>query len=105
MWICFNDGFISAVQSKDNPNVLVIRARRLEDLESVIGSGSIIEVNAGTDYKYRTEFSKSDWADIVTKRIMSTDYTNFKDSVKSVPLYNLYHKMWNLHNKYQNHFS
>lgn len=105
MWICFNDGFISAVQSKDNPDVLVIRSRRLEDLENVVGSDKSIEVNAGTDYKYRTEISKSEWVQIVSDRIMDTDYTNFKNSVKSVPLYNLYHKIWNLHYKYQSHFS
>jgi hypothetical protein len=105
MWICFNDGFISAVQSKDDPEVLVIRSRRLRDLENVVGTNRNIEVNAGTDYKYRTEISKTDWSDIVTKRIMNTDYTNFKSSVKNGPLHKLYVKMWNLHYMYQSHFS
>jgi len=105
MWICFNDGFISAVKSKNDPNMLVIRSRRLEDLESVVGSDRHIEVNGGTDYKYRTEITKSEWAEIVSERIMDTDYTNFKNSVKDVSLHNLYIKMWNLHYKYQDHFS
>lgn len=101
MWICFNDGFISAVKSKDDPSMLVIRSRRLSDLENVVGSDRLIEVDVGTDYKYRTEISKSEWAEIVTERIMDTYYTNFKNSVKSEPLHTLYAKMWNLHYRYQ----
>jgi len=101
MWICFSDGFISAVKSKNDPDMLVIRSRRLEELESVVGSGRHIKVNEGTDYKYRTEISKSEWAQIVSDRILETDYTNFKNSVKSVPLHDLYLKMWKLHFKHQ----
>lgn len=105
MWICFNDGFVSAVQSKTDPDTLVIRARQLKDLENVVGTDRNIVVGGGTDYMYRTEMSKVDWAKIVALRIIDTDYSNFKNSVKRGPLRNLYLKMWNLHYNYQSHFS
>lgn len=105
MWFCFNDGFVSAVESKDNPDNLVIRSRRLVDLENVVGTERDIVVGGGTDYKYRTEMTKYEWAKIVAKRVIEIDYTNFKSSTKDRPLHNLYVNMWRLHYKYQDHFS
>lgn len=101
MWICFNDGFVSAVVSDTNPNNLIVRARRLEDLENVIGEGHVIYTNAGTDYKYRAEISKEDFAYIVAHEVENINYTNFKSSVKDIPLHNLYIRMWRLHRNYQ----
>lgn len=100
MWICMNDGFVSIVESSD-PERLLVRARRLDDLENFVGSGKKILVDAGTDYKYRTTMSREEVTEVLSRRILNIDYTNFKGSTKSIGLYNLYVKIWRLHNNYQ----
>ena len=95
-----NDGFVSIVESAD-PERLLVRARRLDDLENFVGSGKKILVDAGTDYKYRTTMSREEVTEVLSRRILNIDYRNFKSSTKSIGLHNLYVKMWRLHNNYQ----
>jgi hypothetical protein len=99
-WFCFNDAFVSAVESPDDPNVLVVRARRKEHLENLIPNCSII-TNGGTDYKYRTMIDREKFSNIVQNRVMNIDYDNFKNSVDDDSLHRLYEKFWFLHFQYQ----
>ena len=96
MWLCFNNAFVSAVADSDDPDRLVVRARRREHLESVFGDEPII-VNAGTDYKYRVVADRRVFADLVHKAVMDVNYTNFKASVNDHTLQQLYARFWALH--------
>ena len=100
MWFCFNDGFCSAVQDRNSPNGLVVRARRRKDIENIFPDKEII-VGGSTDYNYRVYCSKKEFADIVNDSIMNINYPNFKDSVMDDDLHNLYGKFWTLHYSYQ----
>lgn len=95
MWICNNDGFISAViyDKDETGNTLAIRARFKADLERIFPDKTVI-ANAGTDYKYRIYISKQELAKLMYDRIMNIDYTNFKDSVSDHKLHNLYNNFW-----------
>lgn len=99
MWFCFNDAFVSAVQS-DKPDVLMIRARRRSHLRSLF-PGKPILTTENTDYKYRVFCTKVEWAEIVKERILDIDYTNFKNSVEDDALHHLYEKFWFQHYRYQ----
>ena len=101
MWFCFNNGFVSAVENRDDKDGLVVRARRREHLEDNFPDNKIV-VGGSTDYNYRIFISKKEFAEIVKDRIMDIDYGNFKNSVEDDDLYDLYSKFWTLHYKFQN---
>jgi hypothetical protein len=100
MWFCFNDGFVSAVQDRNNVNRLVVRARRLQDIENIFPDKNII-VGGSTDYNYRVFVDKTEFAEMVMDRISNINYDNFKNSTHEPDLHNLYGNFWSLHYRYQ----
>lgn len=109
MWICFNDGFVSAVAS-DVPGTLMVRGRAYDHLRNVFAGMNDpntnrpyeIHITPHHDYRYRVFVNQAVWADLVRKRTLEIDYTNFKDSVKDDKLHTLYNEFWYLHMIYQN---
>lgn len=93
MWVCFNNAFVSAVQDRDNPDGLVVRARRKKHLEVIFPDREIIGMT-GSDYKWRICVKKEEFAEIVRKSIMGIDYDNFKNSVKDKALHDMYLDVW-----------
>lgn len=92
MWIFTTGGFVSAVQSKTDSTVLVIRARDRYSLDCLADGVELlgesprpaIEVGKGTDYPYRTEVSREAflaWLNHEVENYLS--YTNFKDAAKA----------------------
>lgn len=101
MWICLNDGFVSAVQHNDDCDLLVVRARNRNHLVSIFGADASISESSTSDYRYRVIESKREFAKIVSERIMQIDYGNFKNSVADDDLHDLYADFWTLHWRYQ----
>lgn len=100
MWFCFNNAFVSAVEHRDNPNLLMVRARRSKDLENLFPGKEII-VGGSTDYNYRVIVSKDEFSKLVAERVNNINYDNFKNSVKDEDLKILYHSFWYLHYRMQ----
>ncbi len=79
------DGFFSAVQHRDEPDSVMIRARFSGDLERLcerIGvDRSCISVTPDADYAYRITVPKTVWANAVKDIADDIDYDNFKNSV------------------------
>ena len=98
MWICFNDGFVSAVEDWNDKNRLRVRARKREHLEFL---NKHIQEDRGSDYKFRCFIDKESFAELVKQRILDIDYGNFKNSVKDDNLHDLYSDFWQLHYMYQ----
>lgn len=76
-----NDAFISIVESDKSKDMFVVRARIKGDLENVFGNQHDVEVDAGTDYKFRMALDKTYVKDVISNRIDNIDYGNFKDSI------------------------
>lgn len=93
MWIFLNDAFISAVQHRDDPDQLVVRARRREDLERTF-PGEPISVSETSDYRYRVFVSKADFARVIIEKIAGIDYPNFKNSVAEHDRHDHYARVW-----------
>ncbi len=95
MWLCFNDGFISAVKDWNDPtgHSLVVRARSKEDLQNIFPNQKIVESD-DSDYQYRVFVKKDELAKIVLNRLMNIDYTNFKNSVQDEELHDMYTAFW-----------
>lgn len=100
MWLCFNDGFVSAVEDRYDPDGLIIRARRKAHLEALFPD-EFIHVTPKADYRYRVFISKRRFAEIVAEKIRSIDYYNFKNSVVEDELHDLYETWWFDHFQYQ----
>lgn len=93
MWIMTTSGFYSAVQHRDNPDTLLVRARSHADLVALVGLAqaegdteltldSIVEkINTGADYPFRLSIGKAEFERILARVVSDIDYDNFKNAV------------------------
>lgn len=88
MWLTTTRGFYSAVQHRDDPNDLLIRARnrddlvRLCELPGMPGEDMIQDIQPA-DYPYRITVRRHTWVAHVLPALMNeVDYDNFKNAVK-----------------------
>lgn len=100
MWIFTSHGFISAVQHRDYSDVLIVRARRREHLEAVI-VGHPIEQTDQADYRYRTQITKTDLAEVIGKAIHGIEYDNFKNSIPDNEYHDACSGVWSVMHRLQ----
>lgn len=90
MWVMFDRGFVSAVEDRDDKNVLRVRARDkmslLNTLKVIKDSGHGVEgleivEGIGTDYRWRVSMPKELFAVFVAETATSINYPNFKDRI------------------------
>jgi hypothetical protein len=93
MWVCLNKAFLSIVQDKENPEMLVVRARRPDDISNVFPNVEVVVI-PNRDYKYRTFLSREVVAAALAKEVLGVDYTNFKKSVQDRDLHEAYKDVW-----------
>jgi len=101
MWLLFNDGLVSVGPDFSNPDRLLIRARRRQDLLNICGSAMEVIEDAVTDYHFRASVERKVFARLVAERIETNTCPNFMVSVKSAALHDLYMRFWRLHYEYQ----
>jgi hypothetical protein len=95
MWLVTTRGFFSVVQHFDDAEKVLIRARALEDLESLcelaeevlddasesgLSADAIIEMEEA-DYRYRLIADGVAWAEVVRALTAEVTYPNFKNAV------------------------
>jgi hypothetical protein len=100
MWICMENCFVSAVQDRNDPNGLVVRARSEEHLTRLFPTKAIA-ITPEADYAARVFVTKAEFAAVVSERITAISYPNFKNSVRDHRLHQLYSDFWSLHWRYQ----
>lgn len=97
MWIASTDGFISIVQHRELPDMLMVRARVRKDLLSLFKEEQIIET-LDADYRFRVLVPKKEMAVLVAQKILDLDYPNFKSKVARIPSQKdkltVYHEIW-----------
>lgn len=84
MWLFCKSGFFSAVQHFENPGIIHVRARFEGDLERLCKAHNVapeVNVTPGNDYRFRMDFDRKTWAEIVSSEAESIDYPNFKNVV------------------------
>jgi hypothetical protein len=86
MWLMTTVGFFSCVQDRENPNTILVRARKVEHLErflDLIGVDhkGIVE-NDGSDYRFRVFLERPSFVLAITRMVYRLDYPNFKNAVK-----------------------
>jgi len=93
MWLFTSKSFISVVQKPGDTDMLTVRARIKGDIENVFPDAKV-EVNKGTDYKYRAKLPRQVVATVMHDQIMALNYSNFKNTVKEKKRLSAYMNVW-----------
>jgi len=104
MWIMTIDGFYSAVQHRQHPQLMIVRARDYDDLVRLIEKTipgvrphDLIEETPKADYPCRVTLNVSHWAHYVATAAEDIDYDNFKSAVSQrigPERSHVYHSVW-----------
>lgn len=80
MWVFTQTGFVSAVQHRDNDDILIVRSRDHASIKDVADHcGTEIVVGSGSDYPYRTFVARQFFKSWATDQIENLTYTNYKN--------------------------
>lgn len=96
MWTMTTIGFFSAVQHRDDPDDVLVRARCKEDIDALaeLIPGTEPWEDLKADYRWRLRCSKMQWAETVAFLALSVDYDNFKSAVESEKHHEAYSEVW-----------
>lgn len=94
MWICLNDAFLSIVEHNEDPDVLLVRARRKADLKRAFPKVKI-EHTPKADYPYRAFLPREAVALAVADHVRGINYGNFKNSVIDHDRHAVYFRIYN----------
>jgi hypothetical protein len=88
MWLFTTDGFYSVVEDRNDPSMLVVRARveldaltlqsRLQDQRVYVR----VKHTPAADYAYRLFVPRQAWSVYLQNAVEAIDYPNFKDAVR-----------------------
>lgn len=94
MWISTNQAFLSIVASPSDTGMLLVRARRVGDIEAVFGDQWPVTTIPKRDYQFRAFIPRAVVGRAIAGHLEGIDYGNFKDSVVDPALHNAYTKVW-----------
>jgi hypothetical protein len=99
MWVFTPQGFYSVVVHRDDPSLVLVRARAREDLENLQTQlpGLVIFEDDAADYLYRAIVNREDWKRALAELADAMDYDNFKDAVterQGEERHRLYLRVW-----------
>lgn len=102
MWLFTTLGFFSVVAHRDDPDLMIVRARTRRDIEALsdrfLPVGEIDE-ESGTDYPFRIFVARDELERAAAALARDIDYDNFKDAVAMRQGHgraDLYHEIWAL---------
>ncbi len=106
MWLFSKNSFVSVVAHRDNPEQLLVRARRRADLARILPDHeAAIETLPHADYRYRLIVPRAEFAKVVADYVLNhLDYGNFKDAQEPTPdgaWHNLLMNIWQQGLRYQ----
>jgi hypothetical protein len=83
MWVLTTRGFFSVVAHRDDPSLVLVRARVEDDLLSLRDHAPGIEPwsEGGSDYPWRAELPRDEWARVAATLAGEIDYDNFKNAI------------------------
>lgn len=85
MWIFTRDGFYSVAATKFcKPGDVAVRARKKEHIESLMSRHGIqadILTFPDSDYRFRIQIPREQWAKVMGDEAAAIDYSSFKDAM------------------------
>jgi hypothetical protein len=96
------DNMLSIVQKPGDAKsgTLTVRGRIKGDIEAVFPD-AVIEVDAGTDYRFRAKVPREKVAKAMHEAVMNLNYSNFKGAVKDSERHDAYMDVWDAMHRFQ----
>jgi hypothetical protein len=85
---------LSVVEHRNDPRVLIVRARLKGDLVAFFGRNVTIDETPDADYRWRTYVSRPRLKIAISREVDKIEYDNFKNSVKNDARHDAYMKVW-----------
>jgi hypothetical protein len=110
MWLATKYGFFSIVQTRENKDLFMVRARAEKDLQNLKNSLSMlkeheIKITKQADYHFRLLVNRKELSRLMQFFATEIDYPNFKDKVYTVANQKdklpFYHEIWGIMYNYQ----
>lgn len=95
MWLCLPDAFLSIVHKDCEADELLVRARRQGDIQKVFPDAKVIKT-PGNDYLFRAAIKREVVAQAMANLAMTTEYPNFKNTVRNGRLHAAFNKIWHV---------
>ena len=106
MWLMLKNSFVSVVQHREQPDCVLVRARRKGDLEKLFPARCAdVFQDQHADYRYRLIAPKQELVEAVAGYIFdSLDYDNFKaaQAGDSLDWHRFLHRVWSAGHALQN---
>lgn len=93
MWIFLNDAFLSVVEHRDDSSVLLVRARREEDILRCFPDSKPIRTE-NADYRWRITVDRDAMKQAMSEAVDRIDYPNFKNSIREPKRHDLAMRVW-----------
>ena len=83
MWLLTTRGFYSVVLNREDPDLVLVRARLEDDLLALRDLAPGIEpwYDPDADYPWRAELPHDEWTSVAAALADEIDYGNFKDEI------------------------
>jgi hypothetical protein len=94
MWMFTQSGFFSIVAHRDDPDILIVKARVKGDIEAYWPQAKVFETPEA-DYLYRAYMSKDVVAERVGKIVANVDYDSYKGHITDKRRGSWYLAVWN----------
>lgn len=80
MWVFLSDAMLSVVEDRNDPDLMLVRARLEGDIERVFPT-ALVRKTPNADYLFRASIARTKVVEAMVAAIRSIDYDNFKNSV------------------------
>lgn len=97
MWIILNNSFVSIVEHRDDPELLIVRARFKGDAARFLGAPASREKETpAADYRFRIVAKRESVERAVLRAVRGVSYPNFKDSIAEAWRKSLAMRIWSI---------
>lgn len=97
MWLVLNNSFVSIVEHRDDPNLLIVRARFAGDAARFLGAPLSREKETpAADYRFRITAKRESVEKAVLRAVRGVKYPNFKDSIAETWRKGLAMRVWSI---------
>lgn len=99
MWLFLNNAFVSIVEHRDEPTLLIVRGRIRGDVDRFLGR-KCEAVTPEADYRFRAVVERSEVEAAVVRAVEGIAYANFKRSCVN-PRHDAYLRVWSVMYEWQ----
>lgn len=95
MWILTNNAFVSIVEHRDDPDMLVVRGRHAGDVARFLGVLKALEqVTPDADYRFRIVAKRDAVEKALVRAVRDVTYPNFKNSIRESWRHTIANRIW-----------